>query len=111
MALTAVGLPSGALAALCSSMDGLFVLSGGSLLIDACSKLRFQITSGVPQGCPGSGFSFVVVIDPLLQRLDRRIDSCCLGFTTACADDVAGVAFNIHTATLYNAAFFDYKAA
>jgi len=47
----------------------------------------FRQTSGVAQGCPGSGWIFAAVLDPALKLLAHALGQ--EGVLTACADDMA----------------------
>eukprot|EP00959_Pyramimonas_sp_CCMP1952_P262345 5485714-Pyramimonas_sp.AAC.1 len=48
----------------------------------------FLVTSGIIQGCPGSGSLFSLAVDPFLQKFRAVTDACNKGRTRACADDI-----------------------
>jgi hypothetical protein len=49
---------------------------------------RYDLASGVLQGCPLSGLIYVWSMGPILSSLTRRSDDVHEGITRACADDI-----------------------
>lgn len=86
VALEAVGMPLAVvrLVAALYSHILMYILLGGLRELGVA-------TSGVAQGCPLSGASFLLVMDPLVRVLHRVLVGATAGLAKVCADDVAAL--------------------
>ena len=69
----------------CKVVDALLHLPAVNCFFGGPTKTWIDILRGVKQGCPLSPVLFIICLDPLLKRLNRKGTLRCLGF----ADDLA----------------------
>ena len=76
-------------------MDGLYFFNTVITYNGPNELFLWWVLSGVLQGCPMSGFSFAVALDPFLRWLELVTAPWPLVCIRACADDLGGVFPNI----------------